>query len=101
MPECSRVPKSYSLLFVALLNSIPTYLLNFDHSYNYSYNDDIQPSTVVSNQLPSGLVLVILIIATRVNFLNTQLQLHSYPYYRIYTSSGSAFSYDTHTYTTS
>ena len=25
-------------------------------------NDDIQPSTVVSNQLPSGLVLVILII---------------------------------------
>ena len=32
MPECSLVPKSYSLfplLFVALLNSIPTYLLNF------------------------------------------------------------------------
>ena len=36
-------------------------------------NDDIQPSTVVSNQLPSGLVLVILIIHGPVNFLNTQL----------------------------
>ena len=35
-------------------------------------NDDIQPSTVVSNQLPSGLVLVILIIHGPVNFLNTQ-----------------------------
>ena len=33
MPECSLVPKSYSLfpyfLYIALLNSIPTYLLNF------------------------------------------------------------------------
>ena len=32
MPECSLVPKSYSLLplfFVALLNSISTYLLNY------------------------------------------------------------------------
>ena len=36
-------------------------------------NDDIQPSTVVSNQLPSGLVLVILIIHGPINFLNTQL----------------------------
>ena len=36
-------------------------------------NDDIQPSTVVSKQLPSGLVLVILIIHGPVNFLNTQL----------------------------
>ena len=39
MPECSLAPKSYSLFplhFVALLNSIPTYLLNFEF-FNHLY----------------------------------------------------------------
>ena len=39
--------------------------------FHYYYNDDIQPSKVISNQLPSGLVLVIFNLI--IHGLNAQL----------------------------
>ena len=37
MPECSLVPKSYSLFCSTILNSIPTYLLIFYHSSLFAF----------------------------------------------------------------
>ena len=54
MPECFLVPKSYSLFpyfFVALLNSIPTYLLNFEFFYH--------SSTYIAMYHRSGKILVL------------------------------------------
>ena len=66
---------------------------------NYYSNDDIHPSRVVSNQLPSGLILVILIIHGLTFWIHNYNYIATHITEYIHPCSGSVFSYDTHTYT--